>query len=102
DALNPAAHIIQVEVEPTAIGRFFPVAVGILGDAGCVTDDLLAALQGHQAPAGAQEWLNAFVDKRRALLASRDETAGGGADPIQPAFLYRALRDVMPDDALYT
>lgn len=102
DALNPEADIIQVEVEPTAIGRFFPVAVGILGDAGCVTDDLLAALQGHRATAGAQEWLSAFAEKRRALLASRDEVAGSGADPIQPAFLYRALRDVLPDDALYT
>lgn len=102
DALNPEAHIIQVEVEPTAIGRFFPVAVGILGDAGCVTDDLLAALKGHQATGGSKEWLNAFVAQRRALLASRDETAGVHSDIIQPAFLYRALRDVVPDDALYT
>lgn len=102
DALNRDAHIIQIEVEPTAIGRFFPVSVGILGDAGCVTADLLAALQGHQAPAGAQEWASAFIEQRKALLASRDESAGSGSDPIQPAFLYRALRDVMPDDALYT
>ncbi|MGB6104078.1 MAG: thiamine pyrophosphate-binding protein [Pusillimonas sp.] len=102
DALNPGADIIQVEVEPTAIGRFFPVAVGILGDAGCVTNDLLAALEGHQATAGARAWMRAFVEQRRALLALRDDTAGTGGDPIQPAFLYRALREVLPDDALYT
>ncbi len=102
DALNPDAHIIQIEVEPTAIGRFFPVAVGILGDAGCVTNDLLAALSGHQPAAGAREWMRAFAEQRKALLASRDAAAGNASDPIQPAFLYRALREVMPDDALYT
>jgi acetolactate synthase-1/2/3 large subunit/sulfoacetaldehyde acetyltransferase len=102
DALNPAADIIQVEVEPTAIGRFYPVAVGIFGDAGCVTDDLLSALDGHQATAGAREWMSAFVEQRRALLASRDEAAGSGGDPIQPQYLYRTLRDVLPDDTLYT
>lgn len=102
DALNPQADIIQVEVEPTAIGRFFPVAVGILGDAGSVTDDLLAALSGHRTTTAAQEWMHAFVDKRQALLAARDEAAACASDPIQPAFLYHALRDVVPDDALYT
>lgn len=102
DALNPEADIIQVEVEPTAIGRFFPVTVGILGDAGCVTDDLLAALSGHESTPDARNWMTAFAEQRRALLASRDEAAGRGGDPIQPGFLYRALREVMPDDALYT
>lgn len=102
DALNQDAHIIQIEVEPTAIGRFFPVAVGILGDAGCVTNDLVAALSGHQPAAAAREWMRAFVEQRTALLASRDAAAGSASDPIQPGFLYRALREVMPDDALYT
>lgn len=102
DALNPAAQIIQVEVEPTAIGRFFPVAVGILGDARSVTDDLLAALAGHQAGAESQEWMSAFTTQRQALLAARDDAAGTGSEPIQPGFLYRVLRDVVPDDALYT
>ena len=78
------------------------MAVGILGDAGCVTNDLLAALSGHQPAAAAREWMRAFVEQRTALLASRDAAAGSASDPIQPGFLYRALREVMPDDALYT
>ena len=102
DALNPEAHIIQVEVEPTALGRFFAVDVGILGDAGCVTNDLRAALRGHQPTPAASEWMRAFADKRQAMLAARDQATDKGADPIQPGFLYRTLRDVTPDDALYT
>ena len=29
DNLNPSAAIIQVDIEPTAIGRFFPIALGV-------------------------------------------------------------------------
>ena len=32
DNISEAADIIQVELEPTAIGRYFPVALGIWAD----------------------------------------------------------------------
>ena len=37
DHLSPSAKIVQVDIDPVAIGRHFPVAVGIAGDAGAVT-----------------------------------------------------------------
>ena len=33
DNINEDAAIVQVELDPTAIGRHFPVALGIWGDA---------------------------------------------------------------------
>src|SRR5487761_2041791 len=36
DNLSRSAKIIQVDIEPTAVGRFFPVEIGIEGDAGRV------------------------------------------------------------------
>jgi acetolactate synthase-1/2/3 large subunit/sulfoacetaldehyde acetyltransferase len=101
DSLNPAAPIIQVESDPLAIGRFFPVEVGVFGDAGAVADDLCAALAGHDASA-TTGWTAGFVARRRELLAQRDREAGGPQDPIQPGFLFRTLREVMPDDSIYT
>jgi thiamine pyrophosphate-dependent acetolactate synthase large subunit-like protein len=101
DNLNAAAHIIQVEVEPTAIGRFFPVAVGILGDAGTVAEDLTRLLRGHNAQAVAA-WTNTFAERRRAMLELRDQEAGTAADPLQPGFLFKTLRDVLPDDTMFT
>ena len=101
ESLNPAAPIIQVETDPLAIGRFFPAEVGIFGDAGAVSDDLCAALRGHDA-AGAASWVAGFTERRRELLAQRDRDAGAAQDPIQPGFLFRTLREVMPDDCMYT
>jgi acetolactate synthase-1/2/3 large subunit/sulfoacetaldehyde acetyltransferase len=101
DNLNAAARIIHVEMEPTAIGRFFPVAVGICGDAGTIADQLVRALAGH-APDAARAWARDFQEKRRALLAQRDRDGEKISEPIQPATLYKALRGVLPSDAMVT
>jgi len=101
DNISATAKIIQVEVEPTAIGRFFPVRVGICGSAAIVADQLTYALEGHK-PAAATGWTKDFQEKRRVLLAERDEQGSKVADPIQPAVLFKALRAVLPKDAMIT
>ena len=100
DHLNANARIIQVEIEPTAIGRFFPVALGIVGDAGGVARQLVAALQGVQGRAD-PAWASEFRRKRETMLAERD-AAAAASDPLQPAALYRIMRAVLPDDTVYT
>lgn len=100
--INAEADIIQVESEPTAIGRFFPVAVGVLGDAGTVAEDLLDALRDHRPGKDVSEWTEGFAARRQAMLATRDQEAGGPQDPLQPGFLFKTLRDVLPQDAMFT
>jgi len=103
DHLNPAARIVQVEIEPTAIGRFFPVEVGIHADAGLAATAMLAELGTHAATPGAQAWTTKFRTARATMLEERDRAAGAaGGGAIQPAQLFRALRAVAPDNALYT
>jgi thiamine pyrophosphate-dependent acetolactate synthase large subunit-like protein len=100
DHLNAAAKIIQVDVEPTALARFFPVAVAIAADAGSVARQLASALAGARGETE-PDWVTAFQDKRRAMLAERDAGARLG-DPLQPGALFRVMRAVLPDDTLYT
>ena len=100
DYLNPEAKIVQVELEPTAIGRFFPVSVGIFGDAGLVARQLVAAL-GSERGAAEPGWLSGFRERRAKLLAERDAQASV-ADPLQPSALFRILRSALPDDTMFT
>jgi len=100
DNLNRAAKIIQVEIEPTAIGRFFPVFLGLHGDAGRVAEQLVRELAGHKITAVAA-WLEQFLRKRRTLLTERDAAAVTG-DPIQPSALFKALRRSLPRDTMFT
>lgn len=102
DNINRDAQIIQVEADPAAIGRFFPVELGLVGSAREIASDLGALLQGHEATSEARAWTGAFMEARAAMLLKRDSDAGSGADPLQPAFLFKTLRDVLPDDTMYT
>jgi acetolactate synthase-1/2/3 large subunit/sulfoacetaldehyde acetyltransferase len=102
DHLNPAARIIQVEIEPTTIGRFFPVEIGIHADAGLAAAALVAELGRHAATAAARHWAGTFIGRRQALLAERDRAGAVAPGAIQPAQLFRALRAVAPPEAMYT
>ncbi len=101
DHLNRDARIIQVEIEPTALARFFPVEIGIHGDAEVVARQLADALAGHAACAELA-WEQGFHAQRKALLSERDEAGSRGGIPMQPASLFRALRAAAPSNAMFT
>jgi acetolactate synthase-1/2/3 large subunit/sulfoacetaldehyde acetyltransferase len=101
DNLNPEARIVQVEIEPTAIGRFFPVEIGIWADAPTAADQIRAALETHRARTEVEAWSAAFREERAAFLARREAEAVE-THPTQPSGLFKALRRVLPRDAAIT
>lgn len=101
DNINKDAAIIHVELEPTAIGRYFPVALGIWADAPTAARQLTAALAGLEARAAVEAWTGAYKAERAAWLDKRDAEADG-AHPIQPSGLFRELRKVLPKDGAIT
>ena len=102
DNINKAAKIIHVEQEPTAIGRYFPVEMGIWGDAPTVAMQLLAAADRLSQRAEAQAWSDALKADRAGFLARRDAEALIESNPIQPSGLYKILRDICPQNSAFT
>jgi thiamine pyrophosphate-dependent acetolactate synthase large subunit-like protein len=101
DNINRDAKIIQVELEPTAIGRHFPVDLGIWSDAPTAATQLTAALKSLADRKIAQAWTDNFKAERSAYLATRDADAIE-TNPIQPSGLFKTLRSVLPRDAAVT
>ena len=99
DNLNRDAAIVQVEIEPTEIGRHFPVALGIWADAPTVAEQLAEALRAAAVVREASQWTQRFQAERRAYLARRDAEAAMDEAPIQPSGLFRAFRRVLPRNA---
>lgn len=102
DNINKDAKIIHVEMEPTAIGRYFPAEIGIMGDAPTVAEQLRADVERLAARNAAEAWTKGFQAEREAYLAKRDAEALVDAMPIHPSGLFKTLRDVMPRDAAVT
>ena len=101
DNINRDAQIIQVELEPTAIGRFFPVAMGIWADAPTCALQLADAVNQIADRAKADAWTADFQAERQTFLAKRDADAIM-SHPTQPSGLFKTLRDVLPQDAAIT
>ena len=99
DNVNRDAKIIHIELEPTAIGRFFPVEVGIWADAPTAAAQLTEAVSQQRDRSLAQAWTTAFQAERASFLAQRDDAASL-SDPAQPSGIFKAFRDVLPHDAI--
>jgi thiamine pyrophosphate-dependent acetolactate synthase large subunit-like protein len=98
DNLSPTAKIIQVDIEPSAVGRYFPVEVGIVADAGELIGALLSAVKQGPARDG---WVDVFLTDRRGLLDRRAaEAAAEGA--LKPLAVCLAAQEALPRETIVT
>lgn len=102
DNINRDAKIIHVELEPTAIGRYFPVEIGIWADAPTAALQLVGALAVVKNRQSADAWTSDFIAERSTFLAKRDTDAVVHTQHIQPSGLFKTLRNVLPHDAAIT
>ncbi len=102
DNINRDAQIIQVELEPTALGRYFPITLGIWADARSAARQLTGELGVLDARAEAAAWTAAYIEERQQYLQQRDATADTSSQPIQPSGLYHELRKALPQSAMMT
>lgn len=92
-----ATPAVQIDIEPTRIGRRYPVAVGLSGDA----PQTLKALAGRLR----RKEDRGFIDHARAAMSDWNadmEKQGTSTDtPIRPQVLARAVGMAARDDAVF-
>ena len=98
-----ATKIVQVDIDAQEIGRNYPVAVGITGDARAVAEQLIRALreahpQGRPNPTWRSE-IAALAARRRQRLEAELTLSG---DPMMPQRVYPELRKVLPRETMVT
>ena len=101
--INRETQIVQVDIDAQEIGRNYPVAVGIVGDAKAVAEQLIRALrdanpESRPNPAWRNE-IAALAARRRARLAAELTLT---AEPMMPQRVYPELRKVLPRDCMVT
>ena len=100
--INKQASIIQVEIEPTALGRYFPISIGICADAKTVAKQLYEQISLKNEIHKIEKWTQLFIKERKNYLRRRDEDADVSKFPIQPSGLFKTLRDVLPKNSAIT
>lgn len=103
ESMPTNAKIVQVDVDPLAIGRFYPIEIGIVADAGKTAKALADALDGFDAVSA--PWAartERFKSDRAALLRERDETGASKNTPLRPEQVFADIRAAAPRDAIIT
>lgn len=99
--ISKAAKIVQVDIDPVALGRYFPVTLGVAADAGAVAEALAAIME----PVTAAPWQarnERFRRDYQELLRQREASGSRNAKPLHPDVIYAELRKVAPRDAIFT
>ena len=102
DNINKKAKIIQVELEKKMLGKYFPVSVGIYGDAATVTNQIYNELKKQKIILDSKNWTNNYLNERNKFLIERDNINKKKIFPIQPSGLFKQLRKVLPKNSAIT
>nr|MBA3236303.1 thiamine pyrophosphate-binding protein [Chloroflexota bacterium] len=93
----PLSNLVQIDVDPAAIGRSYPVSAGVVGDARLALEGLLDELGAGENDAASTAWGGARAkvarDAFRAALSPSDRS-------LAEAFF--AARAALPRDAILT
>jgi len=98
--LNKKAKIIQIELEHKMLGRYFPVSVGICADASTVAKQLCNKIKINELSKEIDNWTRKYLNERTNYLQTRDKVTD--KFPIQPATLFKQLRNVLPKNSAIT
>lgn len=100
--LSAQARIVQIDVEPQALGRYFPVELGIVADAASMVAAIDAATKSVRAPVAWASWSERAQTERDELWRDRENEAKATRKPLSAARVFKEIRDALPRDALVT
>jgi acetolactate synthase-1/2/3 large subunit len=98
----PPTRLIHVDIDPDEIARNYPVALGLMADAGTFLRQLLAELDRRKAevPSSREKWLAAIDGWRKEWQALVEPGFHDDSSPINPQRAAREIDLALPDDAI--
>ena len=102
DNISKSAKIVQVDIDPIAIGRYFPVEIGINNNVKVLLENLISLIQNKVLKNNFQAWVSDFKKAKINYYKERDENADINSKIIQPSGLFKELRNIMPKNSSVT
>nr|WP_108610790.1 thiamine pyrophosphate-binding protein [Aminobacter sp. MSH1] len=98
----PKTKLIQIDIDPTELGRNYPPHLGILGDAGASLDVMIAKARAQisSAPQSTRGWLQKLEKDRDLWRRYQGSFAKSNQVPLRPERLMDGLARSLPDNAI--
>jgi acetolactate synthase-1/2/3 large subunit len=96
----PPTHLIQIDIDPQEVGKIYPAAVGLVGDAKATLRELAAALQsaGPRSSAARAADVKTQKDAWQQELALEQRNT---EKPIHPARLLHEISRIAPKETVF-
>lgn len=94
--IGAAARLIHADVEPSEIGRLYPIELGIVGDARQVAIACVAELRKRTAQTTLKEWHRTAVALRHEWRSARVNAVHEPDAPIRTGRFYAEVRRAVP------
>ena len=98
--INKKAKIIQVEIEKKMLGRYFPIKIGICGDASTIAKQIAEKIKIIKLNISIGNWTKKYLNERSKYLKERENTVD--KNPILPNSLFKEIRKVLPKNSAIT
>lgn len=95
----PPTRLIQVDVDESQIGRNYPVHIGVNADVRTLVRQLLALHKGSKQGAHG-DWVGEVTTWKAEWAEYNDKRNSPDAKPIDPEYVLRTLRKILPRDGI--
>ena len=102
DNISESAKIVQIDIDPVAIGRYFPIEIGINNDVKIFLDNFASFIKNKVIKNNFKKWVGSFLIDKNLYYKKRDENADIHSKLIQPSGLFKELRKIMPKNSSVT
>ena len=102
DNISESAKIVQIDIDPVAIGRYFPIEIGINNDVKIFLKNFEFSIKNKVDKNNFKKWVDSFLIDKHLYYKKRDENADVDSKLIQPSGLFKELRNIMPKNSSVT
>lgn len=97
---RPGTSVVQIGIDASDLGRNYPNAVSLLGDAKATLQMFVAESAGRTAQHQRQAWITEVQGDVQAWRREVDPLRGCDASPMRPERILRELGDWLPENAI--
>ena len=102
--VNPETKIIQVDIDPSEIGKNHPVKVGIVGDAKSTLSDIISTIK-KKIPRSQRKhtlWLQVLTKGKSAWLDEIKDKITSDKTPLKPQRVMKEIRNFFDRQTIFT
>lgn len=103
DYISAHAEIVHVDLEGSAVGRYFLASLALQADAKETAEAITAeVIKSDFKSESWVPWLEQFEQDRAKLLVERQEEANNNTSPMHPRRALAEIREALPENAVVT